>query len=396
MRLPSPRRAGVAAALAALVAVLAPAGAASAAQDAFTPILQTPVAPPQPVLGSDGRYHLVYEVQAVNASGLPFTVRSVAVRANGARGRVLARWSGATVATVLQSFAGKKPIGKLDPGEAALFYLTFSVAARSSVPSTLVQQLSLANASRPVVGPPRVTEASAPMPVSRQAPTKLGPPLEGDRWVAADGCCTAHRHVRATVPYGGRLYGAQRFAVDWEKLDDQGRLWTGDEHDLHNWTGYGQRVLAVGDGTIVHAVNDLPNQVPGELPAGLSPDKADGNGVFLRLRDGRYVFYGHMIPGSVTVQAGDDVTRGQVLGLVGNSGNSSAPHLHLHMMDANAIFAANGLPYVFDRFTVTAKVASTDAFNKAEATGQPAQLGPVRLGPRQDELPLDQVVVKWG
>ena len=102
-----------------------------------------------------------------------------------------------------------------------------------------------------------------------------------------------------------------------------------------------------------------------------------------------------MIPGSVTVREGDRVVRGQILGRVGNSGNSSAPHLHLHVIDRNAIFGANGLPYVFSGFDVTGRVASTEAFDRAEATGDPVRLRRVRTGIRRNQLPLDQVIVTW-
>jgi murein DD-endopeptidase MepM/ murein hydrolase activator NlpD len=191
------------------------------------------------------------------------------------------------------------------------------------------------------------------------------------------------------------MFIAQRYAIDWEQLDDSGRLWVGDDAVLTNWPGYGENILAVADGTVVRAIDGLPNQVPGALPQGLDPLQADGNAAFQRLRDGRIVMYAHMVPGSLTVRAGDRVERGQVLGRLGNSGNSSAPHLHLHVVDRNAIFAANGLPYVFSNYTVTGRVASTAAFNRAEATGTPVRLGPVRTGPRRNQLPLDQVIVTW-
>jgi murein DD-endopeptidase MepM/ murein hydrolase activator NlpD len=102
-----------------------------------------------------------------------------------------------------------------------------------------------------------------------------------------------------------------------------------------------------------------------------------------------------MIPGTVAVAQGDHVVRGQLLGRVGNSGNSSAPHLHLHVIDRDAIFGANGLPYVFSSFDITGRVASTEAFDRAEATGDPARLGRVRTGIRHNQLPLDQVIVTW-
>jgi murein DD-endopeptidase MepM/ murein hydrolase activator NlpD len=58
-----------------------------------------------------------------------------------------------------------------------------------------------------------------------------------------------------------------------------------------------------------------------------------GNHVVLDIGGGRYVLYGHLALGSLRVRVGDDVRRGQVLGHVGDSGNSDAPHLHLQVQN---------------------------------------------------------------
>ena len=79
-------------------------------------------------------------------------------------------------------------------------------------------------------------------------------------------------------------------------------------------------------------------------------DQADGNFVVLDIGGGSYVLYAHMQPGSVTVKAGAKVKRGDVLGKVGNTGNTQAPHLHLHVMDGPSPLQSNGIPYVFDSF----------------------------------------------
>jgi hypothetical protein len=88
-------------------------------------------------------------------------------------------------------------------------------------------------------------------------------------------------------------------------------------------------------------------------------DTAAGNRVVEDLGGGRFALYAHKQPGSVTVAVGQRVERGQVLGKVGNSGNSTEPHLHFHVMDgaggASAL-GANGLPYVFDRFTLVGNI----------------------------------------
>jgi murein DD-endopeptidase MepM/ murein hydrolase activator NlpD len=384
--------------LLATLALFAVAPGASAAPrqdpDDFTPIVPSVLAPPWPVEGSDGRFHVVYEVRLLNTIPLPWRVTRVTARSATGRGRVLASWAGPRVRDVMRSLADGRDTRRIGPGQGALLHLTFRVRARSRLPTSLVHELRLANPDPTNGAPARVVEIGARTKLVRRAPAVLGPPLQGDRWLAADGCCLARRHVRAFAPYGGG-FNAQRFAIDWERLHPSGRLFVGDKQVLTNWAGYGESILAVADGTVVRAIDGLPNQVPGALPEGLAPLEADGNAVFLRLRDGRIVFYAHMIPGSVMVREGDRVVRGQLLGRVGNSGNSSAPHLHLHVIDRNAIFGANGLPYVFSRFDVSGRVASTEAFDRAEATGDPVQLRPVRTGMRRNKLPLDQVIVTW-
>ena len=71
--------------------------------------------------------------------------------------------------------------------------------------------------------------------------------------------------------------------------------------------------------------------------------------------DGLYAFYAHMQPGSLRVKVGDRVRRGQVLGLLGNSGNSSEPHLHFQICDANSELGSEGIPYAFRSFEVQGK-----------------------------------------
>ena len=90
--------------------------------------------------------------------------------------------------------------------------------------------------------------------------------------------------------------------------------------------------IMAADGTVVAMCNDLPEQVPGALPKDLPIGEADGNFVVLDIGRGNHVLYAHMQPGSVTVAAGAKVKRGDRLGKVGNTGNTQAPHLHLHVM----------------------------------------------------------------
>jgi murein DD-endopeptidase MepM/ murein hydrolase activator NlpD len=152
----------------------------------------------------------------------------------------------------------------------------------------------------------------------------------------------------------------------------------------------------VADGTVAVAADNLPEQTPGTFPTNISPAEADGNSVVLDIGNGFYANYAHFQPGSVKVQVGDTVKRGDVLGLVGNSGNSVAPHLHFHVMNGPSQLASEGLPYLIDSFTVTGQVDSTAAFDKAEAEGTPiGTVAGVTSTTHEDQMVLDQNIVTY-
>jgi len=117
---------------------------------------------------------------------------------------------------------------------------------------------------------------------------------------------------------------------------------------------------------------------------------AAGNRVVVDIGEGRFAFYAHMQPGSVRVKVGDKVKTGQVLGLLGNSGNTDTPHLHFHVMDGPSPLVSNGLPYVFTGFTGQGRVTDEQPL----WTGDAITIDKDALaGPHQNQLPLaDQVV----
>jgi murein DD-endopeptidase MepM/ murein hydrolase activator NlpD len=192
------------------------------------------------------------------------------------------------------------------------------------------------------------------------------------------------------------VWVAQRYAVDWEQLDDENRIYVGPRTDVSSHKIYGAEILAVADAAVADAVDGLPNQVPGKFPVNLPLEQADGNHVILDLGNGNYALYAHMKPGSVRVHAGQKVKLGQVIGLVGNSGNSIAPHLHFQLMNRPLSLAANGLPYGIDGFQVVALSPGTEAFDAAEADGARLELKPLKPAAQAtDALPLDQLIVSF-
>jgi len=374
-------------------------------ENMFTPITSFVIASPDPVLGSDGRYHMVYELQISNITTLTWTINSIEIIDVNSN-EEYAVFSGEEVTNIIQTIGTRQPINTLEGEQSGIVFLTFSVETAEDIPANLTHKFNItvpggipagfAN----FAGIPPDTEEYAQFTgqtgVNPPDAILLGAPLRGDGWIAADGCCTAVRHIRGYNAINGQIYFAQRFAIDWEKINEDKRIFVGDPQDVNSYFCYGEDVLAVSDATVVTVVNEFEDQVPGELPQGITLAEVDGNHVVLDLGGGRFAFYAHLIKDSITVEVGEQVTRGQVLGQVGNTGNSLAPHLHFHVMASPASLGSNGLPYMYDKYELIEMSASTEAFDLAEATGIPLETVPVdNPGPQADNLMLDQSIVNF-
>jgi murein DD-endopeptidase MepM/ murein hydrolase activator NlpD len=193
----------------------------------------------------------------------------------------------------------------------------------------------------------------------------LSAPLEGENWVAVNTINNNGNHRRTFSLRNDKPYLDQRFAIDLEKISSDGHESHGNMHILRNWNAYGHKVLAVADGVIANIGNDISSDnIPPDMP-NPKPSKQEipGNFVVLKVRQNNknyYVFYGHMQPNSITVRIGDKVKVGQTLGLLGNTGNSGVPHLHLHVMDGITPLISNGLPFVFNNFQLHGKARVID------------------------------------
>jgi murein DD-endopeptidase MepM/ murein hydrolase activator NlpD len=119
----------------------------------------------------------------------------------------------------------------------------------------------------------------------------------------------------------------------------------------------------VADGVIASVKDGIPENIPGATSRAvpITLDTVGGNYVVLDLGDDRFAFYAHLQPGSLRVKVGDRVRRGQVLGLVGNSGNSTQPHLHFHVTNGNSPLGAEGIPYAIGSFEVQAQNGSWES-----------------------------------
>ena len=163
-----------------------------------------------------------------------------------------------------------------------------------------------------------------------------------------------HPILRDTM---GLKTNSGRFAVDFCKADPSGALFSGGGKSERDWFGFGEPILAPGDGTVAACHNDMPDNVLGvhDFDFGQAlenPDTMMGNHVVLDHHNGEHSLLAHLLCGSVAVKVGDNVTAGQEIGKLGFSG-STGPWVHLHYEMRNGVDlrTSEGLPAAFARFT---------------------------------------------
>jgi hypothetical protein len=370
----------------------------AAMAEQMTPLLLTVNDIPVPFHASDGRAHLVYELAMTNFSSGDVAIRKLEILGNGA---VLQTLDAAAVAQRLQPAGLRESTATLPKSTHALLFLNVSLAEGAQIPHELSHRIDIQASAAPP-GHQNISESGATVTVDRQPVVEIAPPLRGERYISADSCCDAVRHTRAAMPIDGRAWISQRYAVDWEQLTANGAIYSGPREKLESYPIFGQPALAVADAVVASITDGAPEQTPGQYPTNISPAAADGNSVILDLGQHRYALYAHLQPGSIKVRPGDHVKLGQVLGLVGDSGNSVVPHLHFQVSNRPSSMASNGLPYEIREFQITGHVAGTEAsdktaaFDKSESDGTPLLVSPITPPETvKGALPLDQSIISF-
>lgn len=378
----------LAALVAALVLLLAAPLGAAAPVDHFTPLAAEVLAAPEPVLGSDGRQHLEYELILTNHSFPPATVTVRRLQAL-AGGKVVGSLAGARLAAVTKPFDALKAGRTLGPGVSAWVLIDLSFPRGAKLPRRLVHRIEIAQ--QPPSEVISTTYLAAPTSVSKRRALVVAPPLSGPGWVIGNGCCSAPTsHRGGVLAINGGLHNGERFAIDFFQLSPAGTVPVGPVERLSSWPYLGAEVRSATAGTVVGVLDRLPEgPIDFDLPPIAAAD-AGGNHVVVAIGDGRYAYYAHLQPGSVRVRVGDRVSPGQPLGLLGNSGNSNAPHLHFQLMDGPVPLAANGIPFRFSSFRAEGTLRN---LAPALVLGAKAKIAPRPAGARHRELPLNDEVV---
>jgi murein DD-endopeptidase len=364
----------------------------SAEVEVIIPVAPTPVK-------SNGQTHLAYELHVTNFNSRDTTLKRIEVFTQENNTTPLTGYQNTALTNLIarpgaaSNLADRRVIGG---GMRAVVYLWLTVKSDNPVPTSLRHRLFFESTSATGKIEEEVMDG-AQITVRKVSHLVIGSPLRGGNWIAGNGPSNNSKHRRALLALNGRVTISQRFAYDFMRLGEDGKAVREDPSRNENWHGYGAEVLAVADGVVLETQDGVPENTPltPKRPIPIPSAKTvGGNYVIINMGERLFAFYAHMQPKSIRVKSGDRVKRGQILGLLGNSGNSDAPHLHFHISDGQSLSDSEGLPFVFDSFDILGETRLLEALGleskgKSEKTQSNA---PIK---RQKEMPLDNAVVRF-
>lgn len=144
----------------------------------------------------------------------------------------------------------------------------------------------------------------------------------------------------------------QRWAYDLLEMKE-GKTYRGDSSKLQNYYCYGLTVVSPAKGKVVSVFDTDPDMPIGTLGGGTDPG---GNQIVLQVAPKEFLFICHLQAKSIKVKVGDSVEQGQALALVGNSGNTSEPHIHIHLQSTRKPSFGEGIPMPFSNYKLNNKI----------------------------------------
>ncbi|RYD57137.1 MAG: M23 family metallopeptidase [Sphingobacteriales bacterium] len=146
---------------------------------------------------------------------------------------------------------------------------------------------------------------------------------------------------------------AQKYAMDITKVNVEGAFYKGEGGKVEDFYTTNQPIYAPASGTVVRVTDSFENStVMSEEKVKTNPA---GNHVVIEIAKDRYVFLAHLNRGSIVVKEGDHIKSGDLVGKAGNSGNTSWPHLHMHIQDIPVIDNRNAIAYPYRFATIERK-----------------------------------------
>jgi hypothetical protein len=358
----------------------------------LTPIIGKVIVEPQAVKLSDGMTYLMYELMVTNTTSADYAISSLKLEDPLNNNKAVGEYNADDIKEHLRPSPQEGSTNILKAHETKV--ITFSLSFEGKEAPEAIDHVLSVKTDNPIsILPAETDERIARTKVDTTKSVIIGPPLDGDNWLAAN-VADNYGHRNAFFPINGDWITPERWAVDYVKLDDDDKVVSGDINKLTAYPGYDQDLLAVSNGTVLKVVDKYDDLAIGGVLENMSLENLGGNYVLIDIGKGYTAFYAHLIKGTAKVKKGDKVKRGQVIGKLGNSGNSTGPHLHFHIVKGTDPIADQGVPYVINNFEVTGQAA--DAVLSDEFFGgAPLETTTDFKGAHKNEMPADSTVVTF-
>jgi len=181
-------------------------------------------------------------------------------------------------------------------------------------------------------------------PILVRNESKLILPFEGEWWVFWGGDTKEENyHVESN---------AQKGAFDFLIKNQEGKSFRNEGKTNEDYYAFGKRIISPSDGEVVLVVDGVKDNIIGKL----NPIYVPGNSVIIKTDNNEFLFFAHFVKNSIAVSEGQIIKQGDLLGLCGNSGNSSEPHLHFHIQNVEDMNEATGAKAYFENILVDGKL----------------------------------------
>ncbi len=144
-------------------------------------------------------------------------------------------------------------------------------------------------------------------------------------------------------------FQSQKNAIDFLIIDKStGKSFKNDGLTNEDYFAFGKELIAPCDGLVVSVVDGVKDNIPGEK----NPFYAGGNSIILKTQNNEYLVFCHFKHQSIKVKENQYIKKGEIIGLCGNSGNSSEAHLHFHIQNSENVNSAKGIKCFFDKLSL--------------------------------------------
>jgi len=277
---------------------------------------------------------------------------------------------------------------QLLPGNSAIVYIELSLQKEQI--KGITHRISFEIAGKEDLGEASIETSATKCSLDTQL--VLGAPLKGGIWTAIYEPSWERGHRRVIYTTNGKARIPGRYAIDFVKMDTNGKFTNADENIVKNWFGYEVDVVAVADGIVSSIRDDFSESLTLSDHPKYSPDNATGNYVSIKIGDNQFAFYEHLKPKSIKVKTGQTVKKGDIIASLGFTGQTTGPHLHFHVADADSPLGAEGIPFVFEQFEILGSYPDFGRFGKTVWT----PINDLKQLNRKAERPKSNTVIKFG